>query len=72
MACWCDAAAPEDEHCVCWRVLGRGIERVYEGGEGDERGEGFISAGSSPPKWPRHNKSLMRCSQSGFFGATAF
>lgn len=28
MACWCDE---EDEHCVCWRVLGSGMERVYEG-----------------------------------------
>lgn len=69
MACWCDE---EDERCVCWRVLGSGMERVYEGEKDDECGGGFIPAGSSPPKWPEHNKSSTPRSQSSFFGATAF
>lgn len=70
MACWCDAGASEDEHCVCWGVLGSGIERVYEGGKDDECSEGFISAGSSPLKWPENNECLMGFFQSSF-GTTA-
>lgn len=70
MACWCDSSASEDEHCVCWWVLGSGIERVYEGKKDDECSEGFISAGSSPLKWPENNKCLMWFFQSSF-GTTA-
>lgn len=58
MACWCDSGASEDEHCVCWWVLGSGIEFM--------RGKKMMSAAKAsfllvPPLWSGLNTTNAWC-----------